>query len=56
MLGVCFLVAAYADEYKKQKRESPENKRSWEMSVRASGVREGRVTEENEKLLSKRDV
>ena len=55
MLGMCFLVAAYTDEYKKQKQEPPE-KRSWEMSARVSSAREGRVTEENEKLLSGRDV
>jgi hypothetical protein len=56
MLGVCFLVAAYADEYRKQKKESPESKRSWEMSSRVSGAREGCVAEESEKLLNKRDV
>lgn len=55
MLGVCFLVAAYTDEFKKQKKECLENKRSWEMSARASRAREGCVTEENEKLLSKHD-
>jgi hypothetical protein len=55
MLGVCFLVAAYADEYKKQKREPPE-KRSWEMSARVSSAREECTTEENEKLLSERGV
>ncbi len=55
MLGVCFLVAAYADEYKKQKRE-PREKRSWEMSARVSSARDGCVPEENEKLLNARDV